>query len=62
MSTLPTAAVSLHARKHPQRSRLLTLAKVAAASLLVEPASAQSNVDGVWSPLYNWPLIRSTPS
>ena len=40
-----------------RRSRLLTVAKVAAACGLALPAAAQPNVDGLWSQVHNWPLI-----
>ena len=41
----------------PERSRLLPLAKIAAACAFALPVAAQPQLDGVWSQVYNWPLI-----
>ncbi len=57
MSTLPSCAPSVHAKQHFQRSRVLTATKVAAASAFAFPAAAQPHLDGLWSPVYSWPLI-----
>src|SRR5262245_13453803 len=55
MTKLPTRVFSRSLEF--RRSRLQTLTKVAAACALAFPAAAQPNVDGLWSQVYNWPLI-----
>src|SRR5262245_32009423 len=56
MTALPARVASLEAEKHSSLHSL-TLAKIAAACVLALPAAAQPNLDGVWSQVYNWPLI-----
>jgi len=52
-----TAIVSARLGALSMRARFLGLLGVLAAAIGVENASAQPNVDGVWGPLTNWPLI-----
>src|SRR5262245_15697947 len=47
----------IHACMPKQPSRALAFAMIAAAGALAFPAAAQPNLDGLWSPVYNWPLI-----
>jgi YVTN family beta-propeller protein len=58
MTTLSARVTSLEVDTHAsQYSRLLVLARVAAACAVALPAVAQPQLDGVWSQVYNWPLI-----
>src|SRR6186997_1903267 len=58
MSTPSEASSPLfHDRLPKKRWRALALGKVAAACAVAFPAAAQPNVDGLWSQVYNWPLI-----
>ena len=40
-----------------KRWRALAVCTAAAACAVAFPAAAQPNLDGLWSPVYNWPLI-----
>jgi large repetitive protein len=57
MSTSSGASPLIHERLPKKHRRAVTLGKVATACALAFPAAAQPNVDGLWSQVYNWPLI-----
>ncbi|HUQ52655.1 MAG TPA: galactose oxidase-like domain-containing protein, partial [Gammaproteobacteria bacterium] len=56
MSKLLPRTPKLRTRK-PHGSALWAATTIAAASAVALPAAAQPHLDGVWSPVYNWPLI-----
>jgi YVTN family beta-propeller protein len=57
MSTLIPRCAAFRTRKPSFFKALWAATAIGSASVVALPAAAQPHLDGLWSPVYNWPLI-----